>query len=142
MDYNSLLGEVIGVGSNRIVHQHLVNSDFIIKVQRPKTLKKNKILNNIMEWQMWNRYIDTKYEKLLCPCISISVDGIYLVQRRAEVLSPGKHLKRSRTQWAQLPLEIRNYPDSRWYNNWGLLEYRYVLIDYGRENADRVRKRF
>ena len=142
MDYRSLLGEVIGIGSNRTVHRHLNNNDFVIKVQRPKTLKKNKVLNNIMEWSIWEQYSNTKYEKLFCPCIEISEDGIYLIQRYAKVLSPGKHLKRSRSQWNQLPSLIKNYPDSRWYNNWGMLEDRYVIIDYGRENADRVRKGF
>ncbi len=142
MIHGNSLGEKIGQGSNRTVYENLDDCTTVIKVQRPKTVKKNWILHNKIEWTRWNQYRNTIYEKLLCPCVCISDDGVYLVQRYAEVLAPGKHLKRSRAQWIELPNELRIYPDSRWYKNWGRLEGRYVLIDYGRENADRVGKRF
>jgi hypothetical protein len=142
MDYKNMLGDVVGIGSSRIVYRNIFDKSTVIKVQRPKTLKKNKTLSNLIEWNIWNLYIGTTYEKLFCPCKEISDDGVYLIQCFAPVLHPDKHLKRSRAQWRQLPTEISDFPDSRWYKNWGRLEDRYVLIDYGRENADRVGKRF
>jgi hypothetical protein len=141
MVYKDMLGDIIGIGSNRIVYNHLHDKNVVIKVQRPKTIKSNNTLHNLIEWNRWNFYKDTEYEILLCPCLEISEDSVYLLQQYAEILYPGKYFKRSRKQWRELPDEIRNYPDSGWYKNWGRLDDRYVLIDYGRENADRVRKR-
>jgi hypothetical protein len=140
MNFEKALGELIGVGASRLVYINLLDNKTVIKVQRLKTLKKNNILNNLIEWQTWNQYLKTRYQELFCPCHMISQDGKFLIQSYAQVLEPGKHLKRSRLQWSQLPTSIQQYADSRWYKNWGRLENRYVLIDYGRENADRIEK--
>ena len=135
-----LLGNIVGVGSNRVVYENLNDSNSVIKVQRPKTLKKNNTLSNVIEWNIWNRYKNTELEKIFCPCIDISDDGVYLLQTRVEILEPGKHLKRSRKIWNKLPQDIKNLPDSRWYKNWGRLLGNYVIVDYGRAKDNLSKK--
>lgn len=132
MDFQQNLGELLGCGGSRFVYLNLADEKTVIKVHRPKVYKKNLRLSNEIEWRIWNQYLGTPYEMLFCPCHAISPDGQYLVQSRAEVLTPGKHLKRSRNQWAQLPDVIKRFPDSKWSKNWGRFEARYVLIDYAR----------
>lgn len=141
MNYKELLGNIIDVGGGRIVYENLDDPATVIKVQRPKTLKRINTLSNRIEWKLWTKYKNTSYEKLLCPCKDISNDSVYLIQYRAQILEPGKHLKRSRNTWIKLPQEIRVLPDSGWYKNWGMLEGRYVIVDYGRDNPNRINRK-
>jgi len=140
VNYKNLLGNIIAEGSGRTVYENLDDPETVVKVQRPKTLKRTNKLSNRIEWELWTKYKNTKYENLLCPCLSISDDSVYLLQQRVIILEPGKHLKRSRSSWSKLPDEIRNLPDSRWYKNWGKIDGRYVIVDYGRDNPNRVKR--
>jgi len=141
IDYNLLLGNIIAIGGNRKVFENVKDPTTVIKVLKTKK-EKNKLLSaNKIEWNIWNKYKDTEIEKYLCPCISISDDTVYLIQKKAKLIQPGKHHKRSKQIWNLLPEDIKKLPDSMWYRNWGILDNRYVIIDYGRNNFRRMHDR-
>ena len=141
IDYNLLLGDMIAIGGSRKVFENINDPTTVIKVLKTNK-EKNKLLSaNKIEWNIWNKYRDTEIEKYLCPCISISDDTVYLIQKKAKLIEPGKHHKRSNQIWKLLPDDIKNLPDSMWYKNWGILDNRYVIIDYGRNNFKRINDR-
>lgn len=138
LDYNHLLGNILGIGGVRKVFENKEDPTTVIKVLKTKKEKRKVLTSNEIEWNLWNKYKGSEFEQFLCPCVAISDDKIFLVQKKARMISPGKNYKRSRAIWKQLPAEIRNLPDSRWYKNWGILEDRYVIVDYGRNDIKRI----
>jgi hypothetical protein len=140
LDYESLLGDIIDIGGGRKVFENTNDSSTVIKVLKTKKERKKTLTANEIEWNTWNKYKGSHFEQFLCPCVSISENKVYLVQKKAKMLDPGKHYKRSIEVWRNLPDEIRRLPDSRWYKNWGMFEGRYVIVDYGRNDFRRINK--
>jgi hypothetical protein len=122
-------GNKIGQGKWRTVYEHLDDQTLVIKKLTPdrKKLSKNGIYYleenfnpNLQEWKVWQKYKDTDYAQYLCPCVSITDDGQFLVMKRA---------KNAKTMLKnKLPNEIE---DTEWLQNWGTFEDRTVIVDYG-----------
>jgi hypothetical protein len=125
------LGAFINSGLWRDVYEHPDNPAWVIKVLNPRREEQQTLLNdginpNMNEWGMWQRFKDTAPADHLCPCVSISNDGLYLVMVRAE----GVDIEHSKT----LPPAVTVLLDGCDLNmsgNWGILDGRPVLIDYG-----------
>jgi hypothetical protein len=123
-------GKEIGRGLWRIVYEHPNDSTLVIKKLSPNLAKLNESdckkaadghNPNLREWQLWQKYKDTDYRLVLCPCVCISEDYQFLVMKKA---------LKSVQIWAwKLPRgEIKDY---KHFKNWGIYENRAVIIDYG-----------
>ena len=125
------LGAFINSGKWRDVYEHPDNPAYVIKVVNPRreaqqTLLRDGINPNRNEWEMWQRLKETTLAVHLCPCVSITNNGRCLVMVRAE----GVDTERSDT----LPPAVTAMLDGSDLNmsgNWGILNERPVLIDYG-----------
>ena len=131
-EFYLLTGDLIDIGGSRKVFSNIEDAGTEIKVLKSQK-EKNKTKTPIeIEWMIWNKYQSSQIAQFLCPCVAISPDKIYLVQKKAQMLKSGNDVKNTREIWKLLPNEIKNVPDSRWYKNWGFFDHRYVLVDYGK----------
>jgi hypothetical protein len=125
------LGKFINSGMWRDVYEHPDNPAWVIKVINPRREEQQTLLKagynpNRNEWGMWQRFKDTAPADHLCPCVSISNDGRYLVMVKADEVDT--------EQSDTLPPAVTALLDDGDLNmsgNWGLLDGRPVLIDYG-----------
>ncbi len=112
-----LFGKWLGKGVYREVWQHAQQKDLVIK----KANEENGREVNFIEHRLWR---DIEYNKSLkpyfAPVVAVSDCGKYLIQKKVE------------------PLPKRQYPkvlpafftDTK-YSNFGLLNGKFVCIDYG-----------
>lgn len=116
-------GKYLGEGYRRIVYEHKNNPNLVIKY-----LKSHKDRHNKTEYENWIKLKDTEKGKWLVPCLSLSVDGRYLLQRRVKVLDKVPE---------DVPDWIKALPDYSLGGNkskhWGMFNGRTVLIDYGNQ---------
>lgn len=115
------LGKYIGSGKCRKVYHHPTLKDAVIKVAKKD---KSGGLNhqNKSEWEVWNLIKDTKYKKYFCPCIEMTEDGKYLIQKKAKKTSSTVNLPKE--------LKCKN-GDIDGSKNIGLYNKKTVLVDYG-----------
>ncbi len=141
MDIKACIGDLLTRGVRRYVYEHKHDSSLIIK-----KLVRTDIINrdqNVVEWQIWNAVKDTKYADSFCPCVAISEDLTLLVMKRADCVSwskyknvgklkPNKELKRKISSM-EIPILPDTLIDARpnQINNWGILDGRRVVVDYG-----------
>lgn len=114
------VGELISQGSTRSVFEHPENKNLVIKKMR----RNPQGPENKNEWYIWNFYKDTKYAEYLCPMIDISDDGVYLVAQKATKSSKDNKV------YKKLPPALRE--DANCNQNWGAIDGKNVLLDYGR----------
>ena len=113
LDPKYKLGEYIGSGACRKVYNHPTDDTLVIKV-----LKK-KWPQNQREWDVWQMVKGTEYEQFFCPCVEISNDGKYLIQKKA---------KKSILKFTHPIIKGR---DTMLTKNAGIYNEQVVLIDYG-----------
>jgi len=77
-----------------------------------------KSFQNIIEWEVWNQVVGTKWEKWFAPCCSIGDCGIALIQRQT-------------TPLIAFPKRIPSFMTDNKKCNWGEYEGRPVCHDYG-----------
>ena len=115
------LGDYLGEGFRRLVYKHKDNDDLVIKF-----LKNLEDDHNRLEYQNWQNLKDTDKGIWLTPCISLSEDSRFLVQKRVQVLDEAPE---------NVPEWIKILGDWSFGGNkskhWGIYEGRIVLMDYG-----------
>lgn len=110
-----MLGKKLGEGSSREVYEFKHDSEYVMKIE---TGEKN--FQNSLEWQIWNEVLGTPLEKWFAPCLDISNNGIYLIQRK--VAFPSND---------QYPKKIPSIFTDTKYGNFGMLDGKFVCCDYG-----------
>ena len=111
----SVIGNLIGRGVCRHVYECKENKDIVIKIE-PYA----KDFQNVKEWNVWQQFKNfNEVSDRLAPCIDISPCGVVLIQKKCDKVV---------TFPEYLPEFMTNDPT---YQNFGLLEGRLVLIDYG-----------
>jgi hypothetical protein len=123
--------DLVGEGRRRRVYVHPDNPDLVVKIAktdlgktwagprnkgRPKRREAN--YSNPGEWAVWNRVKGTDLERWFVPCVSISADGLELVQHRAEI---DKGIPQGLPEWL--------YADASWHG-FGIWNGSPRLVDY------------
>ena len=117
----NIFGKKIGKGKTRTVYFHKENPNWVIK----KILSKENPTPeaNQNEWNLWLAVKDTPFVNLFCPCVELTPEG-HLIMLRCEPVE--KNFKEiSKILDVELPKDSANPI------NYGLLNKRSVLIDYG-----------
>lgn len=110
------------------MYEHPDDDSFVIKMANP-----GKNQTNYWEWCVWNFYKGTEHEKYLCPMVEISDDYKYLIARKA-----GK-CKFDMKVYKKLPEPLKE--DAMALCNWGKIDGRLVVLDYGRKSQyDKIMK--
>lgn len=109
------LGPLIATGMSRTVYAHEQDKTLVIKYEHG-----NARWQNILEWEIWQCVKDTKAAKWFAPCIDISPNGHFLIQKRAEKLP--KHY---------FPKKVPVMLGDLKYDNFGMIGKQFVCVDYG-----------
>jgi len=121
--FDMLCGKPLGFGIGRIVFEHATDKSLVLKFECDAGS-----FQNIHEWDLWKQHshAGTSTVDWLAPCVSISPNGIVLVQKRTK-----------KVPWTfKLPKMVPNILDSDLKrDNWGLYKGKLVCHDYGRHNA-------
>jgi hypothetical protein len=109
---NLLLDDLIGVGTHRAVYSSSLLPDCVVKIETGPRFA------NIIEWEVWSRIQSTEFAKWFAPCVSISPNGLILIQKRTQPAY-------------DFPEKIPAFFSDIKGQNWGMLEGRLVCHDYG-----------
>lgn len=113
---DTFCGKKLGSGIGREVYENRMDPETVIKFEVGSFS-----FQNAMEWAVWN---DLSYHKpsakWLAPCVSISPCGLILIQKRTYPIPP-----------KLLPTQIPSWATDEKPENWGLLDGKPVMHDYG-----------
>ena len=116
--FNLMSGPRLGGGVSRVVHEAMLNDKYVLKFEYGSTFQ------NVMEWEIWSAVekddSPNSARNWLAPCQSISPNGLILVQRKTIPL-----------RQSELPEKIPSWMCDPKVGNWGLLDGKPVLHDYG-----------
>jgi hypothetical protein len=115
---NLMCGNLLGSGQYRHVYSGKQDASLVFKYER--TFER---CCNRAEMELWVEMQDHPLGKWLAPCVALSPDGTWLIQRRTEPL-----------QFSQLPEKIPKIFCDAKIENWGMFEGRVVCHDYGNNN--------
>ena len=119
-DNSDIFGKRIGKGKSRIVYPHNENPNWVIK----QIMAENPTSNsNQIEWSVWLAVKDTPFADFFCPCVDLTAEG-HIIMLRCDPV-PKDHKKRI-TKILDIKL-----PDTNGLKNYGWLDGRLVLVDYG-----------
>lgn len=118
------LGKLIGSGLSRTVYEYEQDKTCVIKYEHGEGR-----WQNILEWEIWNTVKDTKLAKWFAPCIDISPNGHFLIQKRAEKVPK-----------SFFPKEIPALFGDLKYDNFGMIGKQFVCIDYGTVHIPAINK--
>lgn len=117
--FNLVVGEAVGSGCFRVVHEFLGDKESVIKFETG-----GKSFENQMEWEVWKAVKDLPISKWFAPCLDISPCGCMLIQARVK------------------PAELHQFPDKvpacfsdLKRPNWGMYKNRLVCVDYGANSS-------
>lgn len=121
--FHLICGEPIGFGVGRIVFEHAIDKTCVVKFENTAGS-----FQNIHEWDLWKQHsrAHTSTAKWLAPCVSLSGNGIILVQKKTK-----------KVPWEfTLPKMVPNILNNDLKrDNWGLYKGTLVCHDYGRHDA-------
>lgn len=113
--FEFICGDLLGWGIHRTVFVYKPDPTCVIKFQNAPGFQ------NAKEWELWN---DVKHEpfihRWLAPCVSISENGIWLVQKRTKPL-PENY---------KLPERVPRFMTDLKRQNFGIFERCLVTHDY------------
>lgn len=124
--FHMLTGKMLGSGIHRDVYECALIPDCVVKVE-----DKAKCFSNVVEWDLWQRFKDTKtVARWLAPCVDISSSGTILIQKR---------VKRMRIE--EMPATMPDFLQDFKIENFGMLDGRLVCCDYAGMNISANIKR-
>jgi hypothetical protein len=90
---------LLGDGMRRRVYAHPDRPDLVVKIaktdlsktwlgapEKGSPVRREADYSNPGEWAAWTRVQGTDLERFFVPCVSMSKDGVELVQQRAEII--------------------------------------------------------
>ncbi|HEV7282313.1 MAG TPA: hypothetical protein VGN57_19075 [Pirellulaceae bacterium] len=114
--FEFVCGDLLGFGIHRIVFAYRPDPTCVIKYQNQPGF-----FDNVREWDLWNSVKHEPYvHRWLAPCVSISENGIWLVQKRTKPLPD--HYK--------LPDRVPRFMTDLKRQNFGIFEKCLVAHDY------------
>lgn len=123
MKSSLVLGHLIGEGVARRVHAWLPDPNMVAKLQTRESLE-DRDYQNIAEYTLWTN-ANEKVRKYLAPVHYISPCGSFMLQARCgEIRRPD-----------MIPDKIPKVLADAHPGNWGWLDGKPVLVDYGRHWA-------
>ena len=108
------LGREIGSGCYRRVFEAGWDDSLVVKMETSSSY-----FANVAEWDIWHNLKGTPAGKFLCPCVSISPGGGFLIMKKAGPVKPEQMPKRIPGWCADVKIE-----------NWGWFDGRPVMLDY------------
>lgn len=114
-DESNIFGEEIGRGKTRVVYAHSKNPDWVVKQSVGHA--------NQIEWKLWLTVKDTPFAKFFCPCVELTTEGHLIMVRCKPVQEDFKKIPTI--------LGIKPPKDSKNPENYGFLDDRLVIVDYG-----------
>jgi hypothetical protein len=114
------LGAEIGSGMSRQVYEFNLDKTMVVKHETGDAFQ------NMIEWEIWKAVQETPMKKWFAPCHAISPNGQFLIQSRVEQI-PRK----------QYPKKIPDFFHDTKYQNFGMLNGKFVCFDYGTMNLIR-----
>lgn len=114
--WSLVFGKKIGSGMSRVVYEYLPDPSYVIKEE-----KYVGHFQNVIEWEIWEnvQYIP-HIAKWFAPCLKISPNGMYLIQKKVTPAEANKY-----------PKEIPYFFKDLKMDNYGLLNGKIVCCDYG-----------
>lgn len=99
----------------RDVYECLQDKECVIKHE-----PRGDSFQNVLEWEVWNSVKGTKFAKWFAPCIDISGNGLYLIQKKAEMIPESDY-----------PKKIPHFLTDLKFKNFGKIGKQFVCVDYG-----------
>lgn len=112
--YRFVLGDKISSGTFRDVYEYGLTKGFVVKVAEAQPS------SNIIEMEIWDKAKDQWYAKWFAPCVRISPNGHFLIQKRARPI----------TNKDKLPKEIPQFFTDLKKDNFGFIGKQLVCLDY------------
>lgn len=78
--FEFVCGDLLGCGIHRVVFEYKPDPTCVIKYQYQPGFE------NMKEWELWDGLQLTPISDWLAPCVSISENGIWMVQKRTKPL--------------------------------------------------------
>lgn len=108
-------GELLGYGIHRAVFVYNPDPTCVIKYQYVPSFQ------NVREWDLWNDLEhNDEIRKWLAPCVRISENGIWLVQKRTKLVPKGY----------KMPERVPRFMTDIKQANFGIYKGRLVSHDY------------
>ena len=115
------LGERIGSGMSRTVYAHGADPSLVVKHESG-----GGSFQNVLEWTVWEAVKDSPMARWFAPCVSISPNGLFLVQKRATFPPRDEY-----------PEKVPAFFTDLKYGNFGRIDGQFVCVDYGTFNLVR-----
>lgn len=109
------VGQELGHGMSRTAYTMEHDKTVIVKREVG-----GGFFQNIREWEIWKEVKDTPFAKWFAPCVDISPNGIFLIQKRVTIVEKDRYPE----------LMPKFFTDFK-YQNYGILGKQFVCFDYG-----------
>lgn len=120
------IGGLISYGMNRHVYKVERDPTIVIKYEPG-----GDEFQNVMEWRVWQACSNfSKLSKWLAPCVALSPNGVWLIQKRITIIPPEKY-----------PKKVPAWMGDCKYANFGMLDGEFVACDYGMPSFSRLMSR-
>lgn len=113
--FNLFAGDLLGEGIHRKVFAHRLDPTLVIKAETGTFSHAN-----MSEWDAWMAWGDAKEGRWLAPCVAISPQGRFLLQRRVQPVAV-----------EDLPEKVPTFLTDLKRSNFGRYKGRIVCCDYG-----------
>lgn len=117
-----VLGKILGHGISRNVYECKFDPTIVIKHEVGSGFQ------NVTEWKIWEEVQYTPMAKWFAPCLYISPNGLWMVQKRVSFMDHDKYPKR-----------IPEFLNDIKYSNYGKIGKSFVCFDYGTIKTIRTR---
>lgn len=113
--YDCILGKEIGRGMSRIVYEHRTDPTLVVKIET-----QGGSFQNVREAELWFEIADTPFKKWFAPIVYVSACGTVILQKKCAPCQKEKY-----------PGKIPIFFTDTKYDNFGILDGKFVCFDYG-----------